>query len=566
MRVARTETNIAYRRADHERWQQMDFVLGQRVQMSRNHPKKDICDKLAGDYPKDFVFDGWHPQCFCFVTPITIPPEETEYLTEMMLNGEDWRSELARLKHGREITSYPDNFKQWVSDNAENIAAARGRGTEPYFIRNNAGVIDNILSNGSFHSQQLPSTKRKDLITEIADEQSKIQIPYSDSVEKLLQGEELKGKNKKDVLLKYVDVLDTLGNGTDIPIPDADWRTVFTSDKVRNELSQGLYSDSDLKHVLSVIKSAVEKRVSNLPFVQQLKDLHNIKSFDASTLPMEWQKEYLSIVKGLSSGTSAIRGMVSASSLEANLSAYGINMIELTGNKLAQKFGLSNLSPKTPIQLFAEFEKAIPGYSDTLKGWKSKEFFDSLKYFTPLNTDGNKGPYYMRNGKFGYVHINPYHADSRLRLQSDYFKKSILSHEYGHAMFHQYDWINDADIKGIYDKWIRAVNMDKGKTLIDKIGKKYSSIPAFERDYGFDIYEQLGKLSDSAQAAIKGHQDINPMGHSKSYFKTYEAQLNEIIAHSSENLWVENPIFKEIAPGLYKKMRELIAKKLSKKP
>ena len=53
MRVARSETNIAYRRADNERWQQMDFVLGQRIQLSKNHPKKDICDKLAGDYPKD---------------------------------------------------------------------------------------------------------------------------------------------------------------------------------------------------------------------------------------------------------------------------------------------------------------------------------------------------------------------------------------------------------------------------------------------------------------------------------------------------------------------------------
>lgn len=64
MRLTRTETNIAYRRADHERWQQMDFVLGQRVQLSKNHPKPDICDKLQGDYPKDFVFDGWHPQCY----------------------------------------------------------------------------------------------------------------------------------------------------------------------------------------------------------------------------------------------------------------------------------------------------------------------------------------------------------------------------------------------------------------------------------------------------------------------------------------------------------------------
>lgn len=146
MRVTRTETNIAYRRADNERWSQMDFVLGQRIQLSKNHPREDVCDKLQGDYPKEFVFDGWHPQCFCYVTPITIPPEETVHLTEMMLRGEDWRSEMKRLAKGREIKDYPDNFKNWVAEHADDIAKARERGTEPYFIRNNAKVIDDTLN------------------------------------------------------------------------------------------------------------------------------------------------------------------------------------------------------------------------------------------------------------------------------------------------------------------------------------------------------------------------------------------------------------------------------------
>lgn len=147
MRVARTETNIAYRRADNERWRQMDFVLGQRVQLSRNHPKKDICDKLAGDYPTDFVFDGWHPQCFCFVTPILMDENEILKMNEAMLRGETY------TPRGKRITQYPENFKQWVRDNADNIASARERGTEPYFIRNNAGVIDNILNPGANPAQ-----------------------------------------------------------------------------------------------------------------------------------------------------------------------------------------------------------------------------------------------------------------------------------------------------------------------------------------------------------------------------------------------------------------------------
>lgn len=140
MRVARSETNIAYRRADNERWQQMDFVLGQRIQLSKNHPRPDICDKLQGDYPKDFVFDGWHAQCFCFATPILIDEDEMAKVTEAFLKGEKY------TPRGKQISEYPANFKHWVRDNKENILASRSRGTEPYFIRNNSAAIDEILN------------------------------------------------------------------------------------------------------------------------------------------------------------------------------------------------------------------------------------------------------------------------------------------------------------------------------------------------------------------------------------------------------------------------------------
>lgn len=140
MRVARTETNIAYRRADNTRWQQMDFVLGQRVQLSRNHPKKDICDKLAGDYPPDFVFDGWHPQCFCFVTPILMDEEEIQKMNEAMLEGKEYKP------RGKRITQYPENFKEWVRDNEDKILASHDIGTDPYFVRNNFNAVQDILN------------------------------------------------------------------------------------------------------------------------------------------------------------------------------------------------------------------------------------------------------------------------------------------------------------------------------------------------------------------------------------------------------------------------------------
>lgn len=64
LRLTRTETNMAYRTADHERWKQMDFIVGIEVIRSNNPYGCDICGSLAGKYPKDFKFVGWHPNCY----------------------------------------------------------------------------------------------------------------------------------------------------------------------------------------------------------------------------------------------------------------------------------------------------------------------------------------------------------------------------------------------------------------------------------------------------------------------------------------------------------------------
>lgn len=167
MRLARTEANIAYRRADHERWQQMDFVLGQRINLSKNHPAPDICDTLKGDYPKDFLFDGWHPQCFCFVTPILASEEEMIKEAEALQSGEYYEPK------GKKITSYPQNFENWVTEHSEQIAVSRKRGTEPYFIRNNAQAIDNIIN---------PPAEKKLTPLEIAEQRHNARTPEKAAV------------------------------------------------------------------------------------------------------------------------------------------------------------------------------------------------------------------------------------------------------------------------------------------------------------------------------------------------------------------------------------------------
>ncbi|MDR1369877.1 MAG: hypothetical protein LBJ72_07100 [Dysgonamonadaceae bacterium] len=138
MRLARTETNMAYRTADHERIQQFDFVVGIEIRLSNNHtingvPFTDICDDLKGKYPKDFKFTGWHPQCRCFCVDVLKTPEELMQENEAILEGKE------PDKHSvNEIKDVPDNFKQWVSDNRDRIEKANNKGTLPYFIKDNA--------------------------------------------------------------------------------------------------------------------------------------------------------------------------------------------------------------------------------------------------------------------------------------------------------------------------------------------------------------------------------------------------------------------------------------------
>ncbi|MDR1914255.1 MAG: hypothetical protein LBQ68_07235 [Clostridiales bacterium] len=140
MRLARTETNMAYRTADHERWQQLDFVVGIEVRLSNNHtlngvPFTDICDDLKGKYPKEFKFTGWHPQCRCHVISVLKTPEEVEADTEKILNGEELDGESVN-----KVTTVPEGFNKWVQKNEERIAKAKSL---PYFLQDNSTHMGN---------------------------------------------------------------------------------------------------------------------------------------------------------------------------------------------------------------------------------------------------------------------------------------------------------------------------------------------------------------------------------------------------------------------------------------
>ncbi len=68
-------------------------MLGQEVQVSEHHindKDADICDELAGRYPKDFKSTGWHPQCRCYMTTILADWSEIAKMEDALDRGETY--------------------------------------------------------------------------------------------------------------------------------------------------------------------------------------------------------------------------------------------------------------------------------------------------------------------------------------------------------------------------------------------------------------------------------------------------------------------------------------------
>ena len=128
-RLAVTETNMAYRNADYERWQQQPFVVGIEIRLSNNHPVPDICDDLKGRYPKDFKWTGWHPHCRCHAVPILKTEDEIAEDTQRILAGEEPNAQSVNR-----VSDVPAAYREWCGENRERFTS---EDKLPYFLRDN---------------------------------------------------------------------------------------------------------------------------------------------------------------------------------------------------------------------------------------------------------------------------------------------------------------------------------------------------------------------------------------------------------------------------------------------
>jgi hypothetical protein len=163
MRLVRTETNAAYRRAQILAWSLNPLIKAYEIRLSNNHtttvkgktvPLRDMCDDLAGIYPKTFMWEGWHPQCRCTLIPIVVSTSEFGNFAKAIKEQKAWTAPTT-------VTELPDNFKKWLEDNKDRLAASQ---QQPYFVSENQGIINAkkvVVANASVNAEKKNDTQRK---------------------------------------------------------------------------------------------------------------------------------------------------------------------------------------------------------------------------------------------------------------------------------------------------------------------------------------------------------------------------------------------------------------------
>lgn len=94
MRLARSELNNVFHAVSINQADEKPWINTMKWHLSRSHPKPDVCDQYAhggrdgdGVYLVRDVPRKPHPQCFCYVTPVS--PDEDEFLDNLVAGNYD---------------------------------------------------------------------------------------------------------------------------------------------------------------------------------------------------------------------------------------------------------------------------------------------------------------------------------------------------------------------------------------------------------------------------------------------------------------------------------------------
>ena len=529
-RLARTEVNMAYREAEYLRWQQLDFVVGFRVMLSNNHtttdskgkkvPLTDICDELAGDYPKTFKFLGWHPQCRCVVVPIMSDYDEYNNdranRLKAIVRGQTYKS----LPSRRTVRDVPAAFRSHIETIADR---AKGWKSMPYYIRDNFknGVISGGLLPAIPQKAQMPGTTAKppEPCTEFDSEIAHYKA------------------------WAYTFGLDV--SGLD-PLRTAGDRAGLRTELQRlhgeriNRLQQWIAARNE-------VEDFAEKAVGFPDIAKEIEAALNANDVKTTN----YYGDCISRLKAFFASLPA-----KLASAKAKKGSYSANMpteLQKGGKWLrgddyeySREF-FDLIDPKKPIPLTIHKKNGNDSYHSALKG-------------VVLDMGGTRSS------------------------RSPYYRRALIYHEFGHGIDYQRGLRHSAEVKALRDKQIarlrekvettvtkrrwdpdkkefvtetRKTKQMKAKVLSERLDRLYRKIYSMD-DATFtkrgitkhDVIEQIAAVQDTLKSLIISVG----WGHSTSYFKGYGKSEAEYLAHCFENAFIGNRVFQKYLPTEYAEM------------
>lgn len=87
-----------------------DPVVGITIKRSNQNDDCIICAKAEGDYPVDFIWEGWHKDCTCQMYPIIKRPDEIQQDYDTINKGK-----IPSRRSRNTVHDIPTEFKKFVN-------------------------------------------------------------------------------------------------------------------------------------------------------------------------------------------------------------------------------------------------------------------------------------------------------------------------------------------------------------------------------------------------------------------------------------------------------------------
>jgi len=540
LRLARTEVNAAYRRAEWESYQNNPLITGYRIELSNNHTTlikgkrvalRDICDELAGEYPKTFQWTGWHPQCRCRMVPIFIKEGDFRARIRALAAGK-----LDEWKAGNTVTEPPRAFTDWVAENADRLKAGKQM---PYF------VADNYVG----------GDPTRGLVKEITGLKKAVQ--QSKKIEPVTEWDH------------EIASLDRWAKAFDLDTTQAKvLRDAGDRKGLRAELDR-LQQLRDDRNVAWAIENA---KLSGIISKMEAAKFWTLAQQYRAQQALYRTKETLNWKDGIKQ-LKALQGQAAAELAEAE-------------KKKAEARKKNIIPPELEKEWFKEGDKRT-----------DPEFWKLIDPDKPIalkimDKTPEGGAYYMDSEKAVY-----FQKGSR-RDASSWYRTRLIYHEFGHGIDFQrglrwstevatireaqrkrmlqkvqyykkeLEWVTDKNGSGSWEYVTKPVKIARADAICRRIDAVLDRIDGMKPETFKRLFPGMTR-ADYQEAALAVKDTIKSLvvkygeGHTTKYFSYAGMKETEWLAHCFENTFAGNSVFKHFMPTEYKEMVDYI-KSLSK--